>query len=347
MSRLLKLPPFGKPAPDLFLHEMNVLTRHHLAGCPEYARICRGWDGAERVQDLPFLHVGLFKRLALRTRGADISHGRELLSSSTSGTSSRIVLDATSSRLQSESTRLILQDFVGGLSRPLLILDSAASLRRRGELSARTAAALSLQPLASEFSFLLEDAEDPSSLRLDRLECALNKAPDLLVYGFSWMLWLAWGSRAFPQPLLETMREKRFCFVHSGGWKKLEDLRVDSPTFDSALLSRAGPGSKVVDFYGLVEQVGMVYPRCPEGFRHVPVWGEVLIRDSHTLECLEEGEGQIQLLNPLSWGAPYHSVLTEDLGRLVPGPCPGVRQGERFLLLGRVPNVEVRGCANV
>ncbi len=347
MSLLLQRGPFGQPDPALFLREMNDLTRHHLAGCPEYPRIWPGWAGADQVQDLPFLHVGLFKRLTLVTNRNGIAHGRHLFSSSTSGVSSRIALDATSSRLQSESTRLILQDFLGSQPRPLLILDSAASLRRRGELSARTAAALSLQPLASGFTFLLEDAEDPSSLNLERLECALQNATELLVYGFSWMLWQAWGASAFPVHLRELLRRRRVCFVHSGGWKRLEALSVDSSTFDAGLLERAGPGSQVVDFYGLVEQVGMVYPLCQEGARHVPVWGDLLIRDSFTLECLEEGEGQIQLLNTIAFGAPYHSVLTEDLGRIIPGPCACGRQGKRFQLLGRIPNVEVRGCANV
>lgn len=347
MSRLLERAPFGAPDPTLFLAEMNALNRRHLEGCPEFARIWSGSSEASRVEDLPFLHVGLFKRLALVTTGSAIKHGRQLLSSSTGGTPSRIVLDAASSRLQSESTRRILEDFVGSEPRPLLILDSSASLRRRGELSARLAAGLSLQSLASDTFFLLEDAENPASLRVDRLECALRGAPSLLVYGFSWMLWLAWGRGELPARILDLLRQKTVSFVHSGGWKRMEALRVDERAFEAGLLERAGPGSQVVDFYGLVEQVGMVYPRCPEGVRHVPVWGDVLIRDSFTLRCLEEGEGQIQLLNTLSLGAPYHSVLTEDVGCLVPGPCSCGRQGRRFRLLGRVPQAEIRGCANV
>jgi Acyl-protein synthetase, LuxE len=55
----------------------------------------------------------------------------------------------------------------------------------------------------------------------------------------------------------------------------------------------------------------------------------------------------LQLLNVLAHGAPYHSVLTEDLGRLAEGQCPCGRPGRRFQLLGRVPKAELRGCANV
>jgi hypothetical protein len=52
-------------------------------------------------------------------------------------------------------------------------------------------------------------------------------------------------------------------------------------------------------------------------------------------------------MNVLALGAPYHSVLTEDLGRRVEGDCPCGRAGRRFGLLGRMAKTETRGCANV
>ena len=136
-------------------------------------------------------------------------------------------------------------------------------------------------------------------------------------------------------------------FVHSGGWKRLEDEGVDAEQLTRALLARAGPGSQVVDCYGLVEQVGMLYPLCEAGFRHPPVWADVLVRDATDLRTLTGEPGLLQLVNVLARGAPCHNVLTEDLGRIEPGPCPCGRSGKRFVLLGRVPKAELRGCANV
>ncbi|MDT8322190.1 MAG: hypothetical protein RQ826_16865, partial [Xanthomonadales bacterium] len=72
-----------------------------------------------------------------------------------------------------------------------------------------------------------------------------------------------------------------------------------------------------------------------------------LVRDAWTLESLVDRPGQLQLMNTLALGAPYHNVLTEDLGRIVSGDCACGRSGKRFELLGRVPKAEVRGCANV
>lgn len=349
MSRLLELPPYGPRDEAGFLAEANALTRHHLEGCPAYARVWPEWQPAERTEDLPFLHVGVFKRVEFKTDATGIRHERVLKSSATtSGSASRIALDAQSSQLQSRSTAAILKDFLGDTLRPLLVLDSSKSLLQRGEVSARVAAAMSLRPLASDISFLLDDAENPEAVNWPRLQCALEKHNDLLVYGFTWILWRAWGALEKPEAIGRLLSGKHMHFVHSGGWKKLEAAKVRREQFDAALLRDLAPGSRVLDFYGLVEQAGIIYPLCEAGFRHAPVWADVLVRDPLTMQALAGGEaGLLQLVNTLAWGAPYHSVLTEDLGRLVPGPCPCGRQGRRFELLGRLPKAEIRGCANV
>jgi len=109
----------------------------------------------------------------------------------------------------------------------------------------------------------------------------------------------------------------------------------------------AGTNSKIVDYYGLVEQLGLIFPLCENGYRHVPVWADILIRDSFSLKLLINTPGQIQLINTITWGAPYHNVLTEDIGKIIPGECGCGRYGKRFELIGRMPKAEIRGCSNV
>jgi hypothetical protein len=207
MSRLLdQARPYGPRSETDFLEEMNALTRFHLGGCPEYARIWPDFDRARRLADLPWLHVGLFKHIEFRTTGEGIRHERTLKSSATSsGVPSLVALDRASSELQSASTLAIFRDFVGEGTRPLLVLDSSRSLLTRGEVSARVAAALSLRPLASEIHFLLEDAADPDSMKWDVLAGQLASHDELLVYGFTWVLWLAWGATEMPAEVRELL----------------------------------------------------------------------------------------------------------------------------------------------
>jgi hypothetical protein len=332
----------------VFLEEMNRVTKRHLAGCPEYARIWPGICEANSTTSLPYLHVGIFKHVLFRTRGEGIDHSRTLLSSATTQAQpSQIALDQNSSTLQAQSSLAILKDLVGSELRPLLVLDDSRALRQRGQVSARIAAAMALRPLATEIQFLLEDADDPSSLRWSLVRDLLGHHDDILVYGFTWILWSAWADGRVPADVRSVLRGRRIHFVHSGGWKKLEASAVTRERFDSALLDGLDPRSRVVDFYGLVEQVGVIFPLCDRGARHVPRWAEVVVRDPWTLAPLATEMGLLQFLNPLALGAPYHSVLTEDLGRQLPGECPCGRSGRRFELLGRVPKAEVRGCANV
>jgi hypothetical protein len=347
MSKLLDEKPFAPRDDRQFLAEMNDLSRWHLNGCPEFARIWPDWRPADRLDQLPFLHVGLFKHLLLKTSGEGIVHARTLTSSTTTGASpSRVSLDARSSELQAASSIAILRDVAGEKIRPLLVIEDARSLLRRDEVSARVVAAMSLKPLASQIHFLLKDGSNPKSIDWDVIANIADKENDLLVYGFTWILWQAWGED-MPRSARAALAGKTIYFVHSGGWKKLEAMKVDRSTFDSALLRGLSPPSKVIDYYGLVEQVGVIFPLCEHGSRHVPRWGAVLARDPWTLDPLADQPGLLQFMNTLSRGAPYHSVLTEDIGRILPGPCSCGRSGQRFELIGRVPKAEVRGCANV
>lgn len=348
MSALLDRSPYSERDDHAFLSDLRTLTEHHLAGCPEYARIWPHWTSAEAVSEFPFLHVGTFKSVRFVTLTPGITHQRVLKSSATSsGVPSQITLDQRSVELQSRSSSAILADFLGYERRPLVVLDSAAGLRSGAELSARTAAALSLKPLSSDILFALKHVSDPAIMRWDQLLSILHKSDSLLVYGFTWILWCAWAAAEIPIEVRRLLRGKRIDFVHSGGWKKLEHLRVSREQFDAKLLCNLDPRSRVLDFYGLVEQVGVIYPLCVAGFRHVPIWADILVRDPWTLLPLTGSEGQLQFINLLAWGAPYHNVLTEDLGRIIPGECPCGRKGKRFEFTRRMAKAEMRGCANV
>ncbi len=347
MSALLEQPPFSARDDATLLRELNDVSCWHLNGCDAYHAVWPSFAEAQSFAELPFLHVGVFKHRLWRTRGEGIAHLRTLKSSSTSGTSSQIALDGRSGLLQAQSSAAILADLLGSDQRPLLILDDVKSLQQRGEVSARVTAAMSLRPLSTEMHFLLTGSESAQSLDWEKVAELCAKSPRLLVYGFTWMLWVGWAQGVIPAHVRAALAKTQVHFVHSGGWKKLEAMKVSREQLDDALLGMCAPGSGVLDFYGLVEQVGIIYPLCAAGYRHVPRWAAVLVRDPWTLQPLVNAPGMLQLMNPLAFGAPYHNVLTEDMGRMVDGPCECGRAGQRFELLGRMPKAEVRGCANV
>lgn len=348
MSQLLDQAPYATRDDPAFLAEMNALSQHHLAGCAPYRAMWPSWQAASNTAELPYVHVGVFKEMLLTTQAEGLKHQRVLQSSATtSGIASRVQLDEHSSTLQGQSARQILDAWLGSEKRPLVVFDDARSLRSRGDVTARLAAALSLRPLATDMHFVLPDQQDLGSIRWDAIERACDSADSLLIYGFTWILWLAVAQQTIPATTLEKLKRTKVWFVHSGGWKRLEAVRVDRETFDSALLSRVAPGSGVLDYYGLVEQVGVICPLCTAGARHVPRWADVIVRDPWTLQPLATDAGQLQFMNTLAWGAPYHNVLTEDVGELLPGDCACGKPGRRFVLHGRVPKAEARGCANV
>jgi hypothetical protein len=347
MTTLLNAPPYAERDDTTFVAEMNALSARQLQGCAAYARAWPHWAADTALDQLPYLHVSAFKHHSWKTDIGDRKHLRTLRSSSTSGNgASQIALDEHSGALQAASSAAILRDVVGQHLRPLLVIDSASSLQRRGDVSARIAAAMSLRPLASEIHFTLDTPERADSMRWDRIAALAQQHDSLLVYGFTWILWQAWGQGDMPEATRTALARCKVHFVHSGGWKKLEHARVTREVFDNALLRHTAPGSEVIDYYGLVEQVGVIFPLCSHGYRHVPRWAWAIVRDPWTLDCLADQPGLLQLMNLLAHGAPYHNVLTEDTARLVPGPCPCGRRGQRFELLGRVPKAEVRGCAN-
>lgn len=215
--------PYGQRDDGKFLRQINALTIHHLRGCPEYARIWPEAGSAARIEDVPFLHVELFKHMQFKTKAEGIRHERILKSSATTGSkSSMIMLDSYSSQLQSQSANAILSDFLGSEKQPLLILDNVKSFVQKGEISARAAAAMSLRPLADEIIFLLRDPNDPLSVDWDEFLRVMLNSKSLIIYGLTWMLWSAWGDIRLPDAVQDGIKNKKIQFVHSGGWKKLE-----------------------------------------------------------------------------------------------------------------------------
>jgi phenylacetate-coenzyme A ligase PaaK-like adenylate-forming protein len=138
--------------------------------------------------------------------------------------------------------------------------------------------------------------------------------------------------------------------LHSGGWKRLQDQAVEKTVFNQQLARVFGCSpDRIVDFYGMVESVGVIYPDCPEGNKHAPGFGDVIVRNPLTLEPVEEGEtGIIQVCSVLPTSFPGNLLFTEDVAKVIAyDGCPCGRRGISFRFVGRIPKAELRGCGNI
>ena len=94
----------------------------------------------------------------------------------------------------------------------------------------------------------------------------------------------------------------------------------------------------MLDFYGMVEQVGTVFVDCEAGNKHAPAFAEVILRRPLSLRPVDVGEtGIIEVLSALPTSYPGHALLTEDQGVLVGvDDCPCGRKGRYFRFTSRV-----------
>jgi hypothetical protein len=322
----------------------------------QFANYVRHWPvslaAADKIADLPYLPVSVFKANPPLSLVPASEVKRTLTSSSTSGqVPSRVVLDAATSRRMTKGVIAIIRDFVGSARRPYLVIDTEENLGRQSELGARGAAIQALGSFATEIvSCLHLDSQGELGLDLEKLlACAAKwKEAEVLVYGFTYVIWTQ-----LVEPLKRagiTLNLPNVHVLHSGGWKRLEQQAVTKDQFVRDVASVFGcPTERIIDYYGMVENVGVVYPDCARGYKHVPAFAEVIIRDPLTLAPVEaEQQGLVQVCSVLPTSFPGFLLLTDDIGEIIGHDgCECGRRGTHFRFLRRVPKVEVRGCGNL
>jgi hypothetical protein len=359
VESLLSIPPYSQPPEErqagllaILKEELDYACQRH-AGYKNYVEHWPlDYHTADRVADLPFLPVGLLKAnppLSL----VDHSEIKRTLTSSatTSQLPSRVVLDSPTARRMTKGVVTIVRDFIGPARRPYLIVDTPDYKGSANGLGARGAAIQGLQPFASEITCCLSlNAHGDLKLDQDRLrEFAKDRQDsEVLVYGFTYILW---------NHLVKPLMAKGVCLnlpkariLHSGGWKRLQDQAVEKTAFNQQLARTFGCSpNRIIDFYGMVETVGVIYPDCPEGNKHGPVFGDVIVRDPLTLEPVAAGEyGIVQVCSVLPTSFPGHLLLTEDRAQVMAyDGCPCGRRGISFRFAGRIPRAELRGCGNL
>ena len=270
---------------------------------------------------------------------------KTVTSSGTTGQkTSKIVLDERTAAWQQQTLQRIMADFIGEKRIPMLIIDAPNVLRDRALFSARGAGILGFSIFGSKRCYALKE---DMSLDLETVEAFLEKAGDgpVLVFGFTYMVW-----KYFYEPLKRSghmLHLEHGFLIHGGGWKKLTKEAVSAEKFRDGLREVCGI-LDVRNYYGMAEQTGCIYMECECGHLHVSSYSDVLIRNMEDFSCCKNGtEGVIQVLTPMAWSYPGHSVLTEDKGMIVgEDDCPCGRKGKYIKITGRIPKAEIRGCSD-
>ena len=229
---------------------------------------------------LPPLPVAMFKHFLLSAVPPE-QVVRELHSSSTTGQQpSRIVVDKTTAFRQSRALVSILKEHLGGRRRPFLVLDSPDSVAAGDSLTARGAAIRGVGNFATETVFAMSrnsSGDLPPQWEAIEQFFARHRGQPLLLFGFTFIVWTRFVLEAERRGAAFGAAEA--ILLHSGGWKKLaaEAVSKDDFTRRTAAVLGTRPAG-VLDFYGMVEQVGTVFVDCEAGNKHAPAFADVLLR---------------------------------------------------------------------
>jgi len=359
IESLLSMPPYGQAPEEKEAALLGILKEeldYSRQRNASYKNYIDHWpvdyQSAGRLSDLPFLPVGLLKANPPLSLVSTDEVRRTLTSSATTSQQpSRVVIDSSTARRMTKGVVNIVRDFIGPARRPYLVVDAPDTKGTTNALGARGAAIQGLQPFASEATYCLNlDDQGELTLNRDKLEKYAREHVDceLLVYGFTFILW-----NHFIKPLMQEgvcLNLPKARILHSGGWKRLQDQAVEKTHFNQELAGVVGCSpDQIIDFYGMVETVGVIYPDCPEGNKHGPAFGDVIVRNPLTLEPVAEGEqGIVQVCSVLPTSFPGHLLLTEDRAEVIAyDGCPCGRRGISFRFAGRIPKTDLRGCGNL
>ena len=301
------------------------------------------------LDQVPYIPVNMFKYFELRICEKDQVVRVLNSSATTTGIPSRIYLDKRTSIRQTQGLISTLASFLGSKRRPLLIVDSIGSNKKGSSITARGAAIRGVSTFGSEIFYVMDSEKEELKLNIDKLLEfeRLYKDQEILVYGFTYILW---------SKFLKVLKEEgiklnmpNIKLLHSGGWKKLISQKVEKNIFSETAAQIFNTSSaNIIDFYGMVEQVGVVFIDCPYGHKHVPDFAEIIIRDLQTLDEVKFGEiGLIEVMSILGSSYPSQAILTEDIGEYIGvDDCPCGRRGKYFRFKSRVDKAETRGCGD-
>lgn len=345
------LQPYSLPQPEkeaLLLTELRTLTHHHYNNCRPYKNILDAMgidiDIIGSVAEIPFFPVRMFKELDLMSIPRDKVFKVTTSSGTTGQKVSKVYADMETAMIQQKVLIKIFGDFLGKKRLPMLVIDSAETVRNRQLFTARGAAIIGLQMIASKQIFALD-----KDMELQKeMVCGFlreHAGQKFLIFGFTFMAWQHFYKEL--QKMDERFDLSEAFLMTSGGWKKLQSESVSREEFKARFKEICGL-QHFLDHYGMAEQIGAINAECECGHLHASIYSDIIPRRYTDFSPCEIGEpGILQMVSVLSHSYPGHSLISEDEGVLLGvDDCPCGRKGKYFEVLGRIKQAELRGCSD-
>lgn len=305
-------------------------------------------DQIRSLEEIPLLPTQMFKFFDLQTSPDKLQ--RVLFSSSTtSQTPSKIPINSVTARRQTKAMVSIIKNHFSGKRRPFLVIDSPANNKESSGITARGAAIRGFSILAKELVYAFDDQNGRMVLNRERVHEFLQKYREepIFALGFTFVIWSEF--LAVFKKSGESFHCPNLTLVHGGGWKKLQAQSVSKDEFSESLALFFGNHKQNIhDYYGMVEQTGVVFIDCKAGYKHAPNFADVKIRNFYSLKENRLAEpGYIEVMSILPDSYPGMSILTEDVGEVIGvDDCPCGRKGKYFVFRSRVLKSEPRGCGD-
>ncbi len=327
-----------------FEKRINFLTNYHYQKSYIYRKLLKGMSynpkKKYKIEDLPFITTNLFKEFEIKSiKSKNVF--KILNSSGTSGNKvSKIFLDKENAQSQRIALTKIFHHYIGRQRYPMLIIGKKTD-NNNLQFDAKTAAIRGFSLFGTNHTYFLNDNEELNIQEISNFMKKLKKKK-FLIFGFTSEVY-----KFFFNTHKKILLKFNFCnaiLLHGGGWKKLEDKKISNTIFKKNFY-RIYKIKKIINYYGMVEQIGTIFFECPkcEVFQ-CSNFSDILIRDKN-FNILKKGKGYAQLISLLPTSYPGHNLLTEDIAELTKCTC-GFK-GKSFKITGRIKNSEIRGCSNV
>jgi phenylacetate-coenzyme A ligase PaaK-like adenylate-forming protein len=332
-----------------FKKYLNLLTLHHYNKSDLYKKYLDKMNFKQNkylsLNSFPFLPVRLFKEfdfLSIKKRNIFKTLNS---SGTTSKKTSKIYIDKTNAFNQIKVLQKIFNNIVGNSRLPMLVIDCKRDNLNRNNFNASAAAVSGFSMFANEVSYLLDQNGNIDYKSLNNFLNKYSKSK-FLIFGFTYNIFLNLINKLETNKLNIKNLSEGF-IIHGGGWKKIEKQKIKRNTFNKLLNEKLNI-KNVINYYGLVEQIGSIFFECKCGYFIASNFSEIIIRDENFKECKDGKSGFVQLLSLLPTSYPGHNILTEDIGEIVKNhSCTCYGHGKRFLIHGRLKDAELRGCSNI